>query len=64
MWSKSTQLHLSSHACCLQGHYFTSFKVPDTYGVYRFVVSYHRAGYTALDVVQRVCPPSVYTHTV
>ena len=39
---------------CLQGHYFTSFKVPDTYGVYKFVVSYHRDGYTTLDVVKRV----------
>lgn len=43
----------------MQGHYFTSFKVPDTYGVYKFVVSYHRPGYTALDVVKRVSSPSM-----
>jgi oligosaccharyltransferase complex subunit beta len=41
-------------ACLRQGHYFTSFKVPDVYGVYKFMVTYHRQGYTALDLTQTV----------
>lgn len=41
----------------MQGRYFTSFKVPDMYGVYKFMVTYHRTGYTALDLSQTVrCP--------
>ena len=34
--------------------------MPDTYGVYKFVVSYHRPGYTALDVVKRVKSPMCF----
>lgn len=45
---------LRMHACLRQGHYFTSFKVPDVYGVYKFMVTYHRQGYTALDLTQTV----------
>ena len=42
----------------LQGHYFTSFRAPDVYGVYKFTVTYHKQGYTALDLTQTVCPPT------
>ena len=37
-----------------QGHYYTDFKVPDVYGVYKFMVTYHRTGYTALDLSHTV----------
>lgn len=37
-----------------QGHYFTSFQVPDVYGVYKFMVTYQKQGYTALGLTQTV----------
>lgn len=37
-----------------QGHFYTAFKVPDVYGVYKFVINYHRAGYTPLELAKTV----------
>ncbi|KAF3435620.1 hypothetical protein FNV43_RR22711 [Rhamnella rubrinervis] len=37
-----------------KGHYFTSFKVPDVYGVFQFKVEYHRLGYTSLSLSKQI----------
>lgn len=37
-----------------QGRYFTSFKVPDVYGVFQFKVEYQRLGYTSLSLSKQV----------
>ena len=42
---------LTPHA---NGTYTSVFQVPDVYGVYKFVVEYKRAGYSALHVSQQV----------
>lgn len=34
--------------------YSTTFKAPDTYGVYQFKINYHRPGYTFLDIATKV----------
>lgn len=39
----------------LDGKLSANFKVPDVYGVYKFLVDYHRIGYTHLYDVQQVC---------
>ena len=36
-------------ACILQGLFSTQMKVPDVYGVFKFVISYHRLGYTSIE---------------
>lgn len=36
------------------GHFSTRFKLPDVYGVYRFIVDYRRVGYTHLYDMQQV----------
>lgn len=38
----------------VQGLYYTSFKVPDVYGVFQFKVDYHRLGYTSLSLSKQV----------
>ncbi|KAL9667551.1 hypothetical protein QQ045_001913 [Rhodiola kirilowii] len=37
-----------------KGLYFTSFKVPDVYGVFQFKVEYQRLGYTTLSLSKQV----------
>ncbi|KAH7517876.1 hypothetical protein FEM48_Zijuj09G0110500 [Ziziphus jujuba var. spinosa] len=37
-----------------KGHYFTSFKVPDVYGVFQFKVEYNRLGYTSLSLSKQI----------
>ncbi|KAK6150956.1 hypothetical protein DH2020_015888 [Rehmannia glutinosa] len=37
-----------------KGLYYTSFKVPDVYGVFQFKVEYHRLGYTSLSLSKQV----------
>ncbi|KAF5178825.1 Dolichyl-diphosphooligosaccharide--protein glycosyltransferase subunit [Thalictrum thalictroides] len=37
-----------------KGLYFTSFKVPDIYGVFQFKVEYHRLGYTSLSLSKQI----------
>jgi oligosaccharyltransferase complex subunit beta len=36
------------------GRYVARFKVPDVYGVYKFVVDYNRIGYTHLSSINQV----------
>ncbi|KAJ4966917.1 hypothetical protein NE237_018766 [Protea cynaroides] len=38
----------------LKGRYFTSFKVPDVYGVFQFKVEYQRLGYTSLSLSKQI----------
>lgn len=38
----------------MQGLYYTSFKVPDVYGVFQFKVEYQRLGYTSLSLSKQV----------
>ncbi len=33
----------------VQGQFSTRMKVPDVYGVFKFVISYHRLGYTSIE---------------
>ncbi|KAA0189178.1 Dolichyl-diphosphooligosaccharide--protein glycosyltransferase 48 kDa subunit, partial [Fasciolopsis buskii] len=44
------------------GKYFTILKLPDVYGVFKFVVDYHRVGYTHLVSIHQV-PVRPFTHT-
>ncbi|TPP66515.1 Dolichyl-diphosphooligosaccharide--protein glycosyltransferase 48 kDa subunit [Fasciola gigantica] len=44
------------------GKYSTVLRLPDVYGVFKFVVDYHRVGYTHLISVQQV-PVRPFTHT-
>lgn len=44
-----------------KGHYFTSFKVPDVYGVFQFKVEYNRLGYTSLSLSKQI-PVRPYRH--
>ncbi|CAM8925129.1 unnamed protein product [Rhodiola kirilowii] len=37
-----------------KGLYFTSFKVPDVYGVFQFKVEYQRLGYTTLSLSKQI----------
>ncbi|CAL5324762.1 unnamed protein product [Camellia sinensis] len=37
-----------------KGLYYTSFKVPDVYGVFQFKVEYHRLGYTSLSLAKQI----------
>ncbi|VFQ72151.1 unnamed protein product [Cuscuta campestris] len=37
-----------------QGVYYTSFKVPDVYGVFQFKVEYQRPGYTSLSLSKQI----------
>ncbi|XP_042000537.1 dolichyl-diphosphooligosaccharide--protein glycosyltransferase 48 kDa subunit-like [Salvia splendens] len=37
-----------------KGLYYTSFKVPDVYGVFQFKVEYQRLGYTALSLSKQI----------
>ncbi|KAK9691126.1 hypothetical protein RND81_09G177500 [Saponaria officinalis] len=37
-----------------KGRYFTSFKVPDVYGVFQFKVEYQRLGYTSLSLSKQI----------
>ncbi|KAH9624665.1 hypothetical protein KSS87_001675 [Heliosperma pusillum] len=37
-----------------KGHYFTSFKVPDVYGVFQFKMEYQRLGYTSLSLSKQI----------
>ncbi|KAL5169180.1 Dolichyl-diphosphooligosaccharide--protein glycosyltransferase subunit [Glycine soja] len=37
-----------------KGHYFTSFKVPDVYGVFQFKVEYEKLGYTSLSLSKQI----------
>lgn len=45
-------IHFPCHS--LQGLYYTSFKVPDVYGVFQFKVEYQRLGYTSLSLTKQV----------
>ena len=50
-----TYKYLSSYFyMILQGLYYTSFKVPDVYGVFQFKVEYQRLGYTSLSLSKQV----------
>ena len=40
-----------------QGRFFKRFKIPDVYGVFKFVVDYHRLGLTHLELTQQVSDP-------
>jgi oligosaccharyltransferase complex subunit beta len=37
-----------------KGRFFTSFKVPDVYGVFQFKVEYDRLGYTSLSLSKQI----------
>ncbi|XP_019413864.1 PREDICTED: dolichyl-diphosphooligosaccharide--protein glycosyltransferase 48 kDa subunit-like [Lupinus angustifolius] len=37
-----------------KGRYFTSFKVPDVYGVFQFKVEYHKLGYSTLSLSKQI----------
>ncbi|KAL5562610.1 hypothetical protein UlMin_032357 [Ulmus minor] len=37
-----------------KGLYFTSFKVPDVYGVFQFKIEYNRLGYTSLSLAKQI----------
>ncbi|KAF9620256.1 hypothetical protein IFM89_010991 [Coptis chinensis] len=37
-----------------KGLYYTSFKVPDVYGVFQFKVEYHKLGYTSLSLAKQI----------
>ncbi|CAL0329224.1 unnamed protein product [Lupinus luteus] len=37
-----------------KGRYFTSFKVPDVYGVFQFKVDYNKLGYTTLSLSKQI----------
>ncbi|XP_043709675.1 dolichyl-diphosphooligosaccharide--protein glycosyltransferase 48 kDa subunit-like [Telopea speciosissima] len=37
-----------------KGRYFTTFKVPDVYGVFQFKVEYQRLGYTSLSLSKQI----------
>ncbi|KAL0365485.1 UNVERIFIED_CONTAM: Dolichyl-diphosphooligosaccharide--protein glycosyltransferase subunit [Sesamum angustifolium] len=37
-----------------KGRYYTSFKVPDVYGVFQFKVEYQRLGYTSLSLSKQI----------
>nr|KYP66054.1 Dolichyl-diphosphooligosaccharide--protein glycosyltransferase 48 kDa subunit [Cajanus cajan] len=37
-----------------KGRYFTSFKVPDVYGVFQFKVEYEKLGYTSLSLAKQI----------
>ncbi|KAH1220147.1 Dolichyl-diphosphooligosaccharide--protein glycosyltransferase subunit [Glycine max] len=37
-----------------KGRYFTSFKVPDVYGVFQFKVEYEKLGYTSLSLSKQI----------
>ena len=41
-------------ACETQGHFSTSFEVPDVYGVFQFKVDYKRLGYTTISLAEQV----------
>lgn len=38
----------------MQGKFYTSFKIPDVYGVFKFVIDYRRNGLTHLELSQQV----------
>ncbi|KAL9691378.1 hypothetical protein QQ045_011799 [Rhodiola kirilowii] len=46
----------------VQGLYFTSFKVPDVYGVFQFKVEYQRLGYTTLSLSKQVLNECIEHH--
>jgi len=37
-----------------KGVFSTKFKIPDVYGVFKFVINYHRLGYTNLELSEQV----------
>lgn len=51
-------LNLILYLFFFQGRYFTSFKVPDVYGVFQFKVEYQRLGYTSLSLAKQVIESS------
>uniref|UniRef100_A0A803LP26 Dolichyl-diphosphooligosaccharide--protein glycosyltransferase 48 kDa subunit n=1 Tax=Chenopodium quinoa TaxID=63459 RepID=A0A803LP26_CHEQI len=44
-----------------KGLYYTSFKVPDVYGVFQFKVEYQRLGYTSLSLAKQMAGFFVFT---
>lgn len=44
-----------------KGLYYTTFKVPDVYGVFQFKVEYQRLGYTTLSLAKQI-PVRPYRH--
>ncbi|XP_039058606.1 dolichyl-diphosphooligosaccharide--protein glycosyltransferase 48 kDa subunit-like [Hibiscus syriacus] len=44
-----------------KGLYYTSFKVPDVYGVFQFKVEYQKLGYTSLSLAKQI-PVRPYRH--
>ena len=38
----------------MQGTFSTTIKVPDVYGVFKFLVTYSRSGYTAIELSEQV----------
>ncbi|RVW23055.1 Dolichyl-diphosphooligosaccharide--protein glycosyltransferase 48 kDa subunit [Vitis vinifera] len=44
-----------------KGKYFTSFKVPDVYGVFQFKVEYQRLGYTSLSLLKQMAGFFIFT---
>ena len=45
----------------LQGTFSTEIFVPDVYGVFKFVISYKREGYTTIELSEEV-PVRPYKH--
>lgn len=43
------------------GTYSLAFKVPDVYGVFKYVIDYRRPGYSSIDITQ-VVPVRPYHH--
>lgn len=38
----------------MQGRFFTQFKIPDVYGVFKFVIDYKRPGLTPLQLSEQI----------
>jgi oligosaccharyltransferase complex subunit beta len=47
--------HFDSPGLIADGKLSAKFKLPDVYGVFKFLVDYRRVGYTHLYDVQQVC---------
>ena len=46
-----------NYVCCVpcgQGTFSRQVKVPDTYGVFKWVLQYHRPGYSYIDMTETV----------
>ena len=48
-FSNAPSLLLSHSSSCLAGQLEAQFRVPDTYGIFKFVIDYNRVGYSHLQ---------------